>query len=149
VTPGTRVLPSPLATPVLPGTALGGAGHLTAGTLLGVWRRWSLGSVSVSSRQGKLARGGLLGVTARGVDSTDLDEQTHQHNSSNCHQKHRPPVDSDPVFDLIESLVTKEKVLKSGQRSVLIDSTTLLKYIAVASIVITGHTSRHPNASEL
>lgn len=44
-----------------------------------------------------------FGVTARSVHATDLNEASHEHDESNTHQQHCPPMSHDPLcYVLVE-----------------------------------------------
>lgn len=104
-----------------------------------------------------------FGVAAGRVNAADLNESCHQHDQSDAHQQHRPPVSLRrkhsintrfrlkhnhvtagedtchyPLGDVLVQLRVEDGFLQAGQRTVGVHQTALHEDVAVALEVVTG-----------
>lgn len=72
------------------------------------------------------------------MDTADLDESSHQHDQSDAHQQHCPPMSHYPLCDVLVQLWVEDGLLESGQGSVCVHQATLHEHVAVSFEVVAG-----------
>lgn len=71
------------------------------------------------------------------MHSTAFDESAHDNDESDSHKHYQIPVAGDPLGHCEQSFPIEKEILKTHQRTISIDGTTLEKDIAIALEVVT------------
>jgi hypothetical protein len=89
----------------------------------------------------------LLGITARRVHSTTLDENSHKNEEHDAHQHTQVPVLNHILLQRLQQFFVEQEILQSHQWTVGINSTTFEEHVTIALEVITGSTWSQANTT--